>query len=283
MRSRVMNQARNYLGVLVGAAVLAFALDAFTVPNRIAAGGVSGLATITYHQFGWPVGMTMLAVNIPLFAAGARKLGLSFGVRSFVGAVASSVFVDLFAPFIPTLTRDPVLASIYGGVLTGLGVGITFRYGGSTGGTDIAARLLHQVTRIGIGRAFIVFDGVVIVWAAIAFNAELGLYAFLSLVIASKTIDFLQEGRPFAKGAIIISEACDDIVREVMVRLDRGATTFRGRGAFTGSDREALFVVVGRHQIHQLAEIVRRIDSRAFMVVTDVSDVLGEGFPRGDR
>ncbi len=278
-----MERIYHYLGILVGAAVLAFALAAFTVPNRIAAGGLSGLATITFHQFGWPVGLTMVALNIPLFAAGARRLGFSFGMRSFVGAMASSVLVDLFAPFVPPLTTDPVLASIYGGVLTGVGVGLTFRYGGSTGGTDIAARLLQHVTRMGLGRAFIVIDGAVILWAAVAFNPELAMYAFLSLVIASKTIDWVQEGRPFAKGAIIISDECEKIGREVLLDLDRGATTFRGRGAYTGSERDALLVVVGRHQIHRLTELVRRIDSGAFMVITDVTDVLGEGFGRGER
>lgn len=280
-RKAVKEAVVAYAGILVGSAVLAVALDAFTVPNRIAAGGVSGLATILYHQFGWPVGMVMLAVNIPLFAAGIKALGTSFGMRTVIGTIASSVFVDLFAPFLPVLTEDPVLASVYGGVLTGVGVGITFRFGGSTGGTDIAALLIHHFTRLGVGRSFILIDGLVILWAAAAFNAELAMYAFLSLVIASWTIDLIQEGRPFAKGALIISDEADAIAKEVLETLERGVTAFRGQGAYTGKERDALVVIVGRHQIHQLAQIVRSIDPRAFMVVADVSDVMGEGFERG--
>ena len=277
---KLWERVKAYAGILLGSAILAVALDAFTVPNRIAAGGVSGLATILYHEFGWPVGLVMLAVNVPLFLAGITVLGGAFGLRSFVGAVASSVFVDAFVPFVPVLTNDPVLASVYGGVLTGVGVGITFHFGGSTGGTDIAALLLHHMTRLGVGRSFIVFDGLVIAAAAAVFNPELAMYAFLSLVVASWTIDLIQEGRPFAKGALIISDKAEAIGREVLQTLERGATTFRGRGVYTGREREALLVIVARHQIHQLALIVRSIDPRAFMVVTDVSDVLGEGFER---
>lgn len=279
-RSDFMEQAKRYIGVLVGSAILAIALDAFTVPNRIAAGGVSGLATILYHQFGWPVGVTMLATNIPLFAFGTRVLGAQFGILSFVGAIASSLFVDLFAPFLPPLTTDPLLASIYGGVITGLGIGITFRYGGSTGGTDIAARLLHHVSRMGIGNAFIVLDGFVILAAAFAFNAELALYAFLSLVIASKTLDLMQGSGPYAKGAVIITEKAEAVGKAIMERLDRGVTMFQGQGVFSGKERPALFVVVHRPQIHELNTLVREIDDKAFMVITDVADVLGEGFER---
>ena len=268
----------DYTGLLVGSAILALALDWFTVPNRIAAGGVSGLATITHYIFGWPVGITMLAVNVPLFAASFGIVGRRFGFRSLVGAVVSSVLVDVFAPFTRPLTFDPLLASLYGGVLTGLGVGMTFYFGGSTGGTDLAARLLHHFTHIGLGRSFLIVDAAVIAWAAVAFNAELGMYALLSLFVASKTIDFLQEGTPLAKGAFIISDHADKIGQRVLTELDRGATTLRGRGLYTGKERDVLMVIVGRPQLRQLRLIVQSVDPKAFMVITDVADVLGEGF-----
>lgn len=279
---RIWRLIYDYTGLLVGSAILALALDWFTIPNRIAAGGVSGLATITHYVFGWPVGITMLAVNVPLFVLSFGIVGRRFGVRSLVGAVVSSILVDVFAPFTRPLTLDPLLASLYGGVLTGLGVGLTFYFGGSTGGTDLAARLLHHFTHIGLGRSFLVVDAAVIAWAALAFNAELGMYALLSLFVASKTIDFLQEGTPLAKGAFIISDHVDTIGKRVLTELDRGATVLRGRGLYTGKERDVLMVIVGRPQLRQLRLIVQEADPEAFMVITDVADVLGEGFePRG--
>lgn len=277
-RRRFGRAVYEYVGLLIGSAILALALDWFTVPNRIAAGGVSGLATITHYLFAWPVGITMLAVNVPLFIVSFRIVGKRFGVRSLVGAIVSSVLVDVFAPFTRPLTFDPLLASIYGGVLTGLGVGITFYFGGSTGGTDLAARLVHHFTHIGLGRSFLLVDAAVIAWAAVAFNAELGMYALLSLFVASKSIDFLQEGTSIAKAAFIISDHADTIGKRVLTELERGATTLSGRGVYTGREREVLMVIVGRPQLRLLRAIVHESDPRAFIVITDVADVLGEGF-----
>ena len=176
--SRARRLFLDYLGIVVGSAFVALALDWFLVPNRIAAGGVSGFATLMHYVFGWPVGMTMLAVNLPLFLISVKVLGVRFGVKTLVGTVSTSILVDTFAPLLSPLTSDPALASIYGGVLAGIGIGITFRYGGSTGGTDMAARLLNHFTSVSVGRSLLIFDGIVIVLAAIAFNAELALYAF---------------------------------------------------------------------------------------------------------
>ena len=278
MQGRFWRGVYEYGGLVAGSAILALALDWFTVPNRIAAGGVSGLATVTYHVFGWPVGVTMIAVNVPLFAASFHIVGRRFGIRSLVGALVSSALVDVFAPFTRPLTFDPLLASVYGGVLTGLGVGITFYFGGSTGGTDLAARLLHHYTHLGLGRSFLVVDALVIALAALAFTPELAMYALLSLFVASKSIDFIEEGRPLAKGAFIISDRVEEIARRVLTELERGATALRGRGMFTGKERDVLMVIVGRPQLRALRAIVQETDPRAFVVITDVADVLGEGF-----
>ena len=277
-----MSKARrlflDYAGIVVGSAIVALALDWFLVPNRIAAGGVSGLATLTHYIFGWPVGMTMLGVNLPLFLVSLKVLGVRFGVKTVVGTVATSVLVDTFAPLLNPLTRDPALASIYGGVLAGVGIGITFRFGGSTGGTDMAARLLNHYTTISVGRSLLIFDGIVIALAAVAFNVELALYAFLSVFVTSKAIDVIQEGSAYAKGAFIISDRAEEIGAAIMRELDRGATALKGTGLYTQEERDVLFVIVARHEIHQLRQIVHHLDTKAFMVITDVSDVLGEGF-----
>lgn len=270
--------AGEYLGILVGAAVTAVALDWFLVPNRIAAGGVSGLATITYHLFGWPVGITMLALNVPLFLAGLWAIGLRFGVKTLVGTVATSLFIDAFAPYLRPITQDPLLASIYGGLIAGLGLGITFRFGGSTGGTDMAARLIQRLSTLSVGSALLAVDGAVIFASAIAFDPEVALYALISVFITTKTIDLVQVGEAYAQAAFIISEKAEEIGSAILNDLERGATSLSGRGLYTGAKREVLFVIVGRHEIQALRKLVRAIDPGAFVAITDVSDVLGEGF-----
>ncbi|MFO7319850.1 MAG: YitT family protein [Limnochordia bacterium] len=275
---RAKRVAIDYIGVAAGSALVALALDWFLVPNKIAAGGVSGFATVLHYVFGWPVGVVMLAVDAPLFVLSIRYVGLRFGVKTIFGTVVTSVLVDVLAPFLSPLTRDPVLAAIYGGVLAGIGIGVTFRYGGSTGGTDMAARLLHRFTGISVGRSLLIFDGFVILLAGIVFNPELALYAFLSVFVTSKAIDVIQEGSSYAKGAFIISEKAGEIGDRILRELDRGVTALKGKGLYTQSDREVLFVIVSRQEIHALSKLVHSVDPRAFMVITDVSDVLGEGF-----
>lgn len=280
-RARWKREVVNYLGVLVGAAMVALALDLFLVPNRIAAGGASGLATVVHYVAGWSVGTVMLIVNIPLFLLSIRIIGFSFGVKTLVGTVGTAVFVDLLAPYVPVLTTDPALATIYGGVLAGVGIGITFRFGGSTGGTDMAARLISRYTTISVGRSLLIVDGTVIALAGIVFSPELAMYALLSVFLTSKTIDVIQEGPSYAKAAFIISERSNEIGTRILTELDRGATSLDGKGLYSGEDRDVLFVIVARHEIEQLRHLVGVIDPDAFVVIADVANVLGEGFRRG--
>lgn len=268
----------DYLVVLLGSLCIAFALNWFLVPNQVAAGGVSGLATVVYYLTGMPVGVTMLLVNVPLFLVSLKVLGPTFGVKTVVGAIATAVFVDMSAGWLSPLTSDPFLASIYGGILSGIGIGITFRVGGSTGGTDIAARLLNHFFRLGPGRMLMVADGFVIAFAGITFGAELALYAFISVYLTGRVIDFIQEGGVYAKAAFVVSTESDAIAQAVLHDMERGVTELKGQGMFTGADRPVLFIIVPRGEITHLRRIVARIDPNAFMVVTDVSEVLGEGF-----
>ncbi|HEY8417820.1 MAG TPA: YitT family protein [Limnochordales bacterium] len=269
-----------YIGITAGVTAVALGLNWFLVPHRLAAGGVSGLAVVVYHLFGIPVGATMLAINIPLFALAARVLGISTGARSIFGFVALSVVVDALAPHLEPLTQDPVLAAIYGGVLVGIGVGITYRFGGSTGGTALGARLIHHYLRIGTGRALLLADGFVILAAGIAFGPELALYALLSVFITIRVVDLLEEGTPHAKAAIIVSDVPERISQLVLHELNRGATALRGRGLYTGRDRDILLVIVSRDEVGRLKQLVRTTDPHAFVVISDVHEALGEGFRR---
>lgn len=268
----------DYLAILVGAVLTALALDLFLVPNRIAAGGVSGLATVSFYLFKFRVGLTMLVINVPLFLLSLRMLGGRFLARTLFGLVALSLATDLLT-FLRPLTHDPLLAALYGGVLSGLGVGITLKWGGSTGGTDLAAMLLHRWLKTSVGQALLCIDIIIIIIAGVVFkSAELALYAVVALFITSYGIDLVQEGMPYGKAAYIISGKEEEIAYAVLHQMGRGVTELHGRGVYTGTDRNVLFVIVARSEIAQLKELVRETDPRAFLVISDAHEVLGEGF-----
>ncbi len=268
----------EYIYILLGTIIIAFAFDLFLVPNQIAAGGVSGLATVLYHLFGVPVGIIMLLLNLPLFLAGVRNFGGTFGVRTIFGAVSLSIITDLLAIYVSPLTTDRLLASVYGGILCGIGTGIIFRNKGTTGGSDIGARLLSRYTRLTAGQALMVIDFFVIAIAGIIFGVEMSLYAFFTLYITGKVLDFIQEGASVGKAAFIISKKSDYIAETILSQMDRGATVFSAYGAYTGQKRDVVLSVVSRAEIARLKEIVHSIDENAFVIITDVHEVLGEGF-----
>lgn len=268
----------DYAAILLGAVLTALGLDLFLVPNRIAAGGVSGLATVIHYWTGAGVGFIMLLINLPLLWASLRMLGHEFVVRTLFGTIALSVATDVLA-FLPPLTLDPLLASFYGGILSGVGIGITLKWRGSTGGTDLAATLVHRYIKTSVGQALILIDFGIILLAGIAFrSAELALYALITLFLTSRTIDVVQEGMIYAKAAYIISDRTEEIARRVLDELGRGATILQGWGAYTGRERRVLLVIVARSEIAQLKEIALSQDPRAFVVISEAHEVLGEGF-----
>jgi len=266
-------------GVTLGALLTALGLDIFLIPAKIAAGGVSGMATILHYLIHVPVGLTMLALNIPLFIMGVYRLGLKFGFRSLYGTIILSFLVDTLAPFMPVPTQDLLLSSVFGGVLVGLGLGIVFKFRGTTGGTDLAALVLRTYTGANVGQLLFVVDGLVVIAAGFFFNSwELAMYALITIFITSWLIDLVQEGISYFKAFFIISSEPGRIAGAVLRELNRGATILQAQGAFSGKERNVLFVVVNRSEVTRLKDLVREIDSRAFMILTDVHEVLGEGF-----
>ncbi len=272
---------REYLFILIGVLLTALGLDMFLVPNKIAAGGVSGIATIVYYLAHIPVGVTMLAINIPLFLMGIRQLGMGFGIRSLFGTISLSLIIDLIARQVPIPTRDPLLASIYGGIIVGIGIGIVFRNKGTTGGTDLAAAIVNNYMKLSVGVVLFIIDASVIVGAGIVFkSAELALYALLTVFVTARVIDIVQEGFGYAKAALIISRKNDEVAQAILHKLDRGATALCGRGMYTGTERDVILSVVTRSEISTLKELVHTIDPQAFVILADVHEVLGEGFKR---
>ncbi len=272
---------REFFFIIAGVLFIAAGLDMFLVPNRIAAGGVSGIATIIYHVTRFPVGAATLAMNIPLFLMGIRQLGMGFGLRSLFGTVTLSLFIDTLAPVVPVPTGDPLLASIYGGIMVGAGLGIVFRNKGTTGGTDLAAAIINNYMRLQVGVILFMIDAAVIVAAGVAFRSvELALYALLTVFLTARVVDLVQEGFGYGKAALIISEKPDEVAEVILRRMDRGVTALRGKGMYTGSDRDVLLSVVTRAEISTLKELIHAIDPRAFVILTDVHEVLGEGFKK---
>ena len=273
------NWLRDYLGIVLGTVITAVALNMFLIPNKVAAGGISGLATVLHHTFGLPVGMTMLAFDIPMFLLSVKILGTRFGMNTLLGAGILAASIDLSAPFVPVLTHDLLLNSLYGGILAGVGMGIVFKFKGTTAGTDLAAAIIHKLTKISIGQALLGVDCFVIATAGIVFgSAELSLYGLISLFVTTQIIDLVQEGSSNAKAFFIMSHSPEQVSEAIMTELGRGVTFLAGRGAYTHADREVVFCVVSTREVSAVKDLVYRIDCQAFVIVTDAHEVLGEGF-----
>jgi uncharacterized membrane-anchored protein YitT (DUF2179 family) len=220
----------------------------------------------------------MLIINIPLFLLSIKEMGLAFGFRSLFGMVTLSLLVDLLAKVLPVPTHDILLASLYGGVVTGIGLGIAFRSKGTTGGTDLAAALIHRYTGLPIGMSLMSIDACVIVAAGIFFNAEAAMFAMITVFVTSRLIDLVQEGVGYAKAALIISNHNEIIAEVILNQMDRGVTALRGRGLYTKSDKDVLLSVVSQSEVSRLKEVVYSVDPNAFVIVANVHEVLGEGF-----
>lgn len=269
---------RDYIQIAFGSFIGSLGLTMFLVPNKVAAGGVSGLATVLHYLFGLPVGWTMLALNIPLFVAGVIFLGKGFGVKTLAGAFLFSVFTEVTKNF-PVLTHDLLLSTVYGGIILGAGLGIVFRARGSTGGSDLAAMLInHFIPIISIGQGILFVDFFVIALDGVAFNWELAMYSWIALFVSSKVVDLIQEGINYAKAVYIISDEAENISRKILNEMERGVTFLGAKGAYTGESKNVLLCVITRLELTRLKNIVHELDPKAFVIVHDVHEVLGEGF-----
>jgi uncharacterized membrane-anchored protein YitT (DUF2179 family) len=278
MRNQVRKNLIEYLGITIGSLIVALGLDIFQIPNKIAAGGLSGLATVAHYVFGFKVGLVMLALDIPLFLAGLKNIGWRFGIKTLYGFLTLALFIDSLASYVPIPTQNMLLASLYGGIVIGAGLGIVFYFGGSTGGTDTIALLIHKYFKVSIGKGLLIIDGFVIALAAYVFGLEQGLYSLISLFVAAKVIDLIQEGEGFAKLALIITPYHKEIADTILREMDRGVTYLTGKGAYSGEEKDVIMVVFSRNEVSRIKEIVASIDKKAFMVITTANEALGEGF-----
>lgn len=274
---------KNILMILLGSAIFAFGLNYFNIANTLVEGGFTGVTLLLAYMFGFNPAITNLLLNIPLFLIGWKVLGRNAFIYTIIGTTSLSLFLWVFQDFQLYLRDDLLLAALYAGVCAGVGLGIVFRYGGTTGGVDIIARLAFKYFGWSMGRTMFMFDLAVISLSLIYLDYQIAMYTIVAVFIGAKVIDFVQEGAYAAKAVIIVSDSAKDIAQKILKEMERGATLLQGKGGYTGQEKEVLYCVVSRNEIVRLKSLVGQIDPYAFVSVSDVHDVLGEGFTHDEH
>jgi len=275
---------KKYLMIIIGVTITAMGINIFYSPYQLVTGGVSGLAIIVEYAskttlgFGVPLWLTNLLVNIPLFIIGIKLKGKSFGGKSLFAAVFFSIAL-WYTSYIPAVKADLLIASVFGGVLVGVGIGLVLRASATTGGTDLLATIIkHYFKTLPISNIMLGIDSVIITIGLFIFGVEKAMYALISIFIISKVINSVLEGVNYSKAVHIISSKPEEVSRAVMKELNRGVTGLNGTGMYTGGDKKILFVVCSKNQIVALQKVVTSIDDKAFITITDVREVVGRGF-----
>ena len=277
----VMSQVVKYALITIGAAIGAVGFQLFMFPNAIVSGGLIGIAQIVNRLTGLPVGAFSIVLNVPLFIIAWKQFGLGFIISSFAGTVLYSVFIDAAAMTNIVATTDPMLASIIGGVIKGLGLGTIYYVGATTGGVDIVARILRRrFPYINFGTLILLMDAVIIAAYAWIFKIyESAMYSLICMFVMSRAVDLVLYGLDNSNICYIVSEHTDDIVSEITLgQLHRGVTLLHAEGAYSHEEKQVIMCVIKRPQIAAIRRMVRAIDPKAFMVVTDAKNVFGKGF-----
>jgi uncharacterized membrane-anchored protein YitT (DUF2179 family) len=282
---------RDYGFILLSSLIQAFSLRVFFVPANLASGGVSGLSQLINHFTGWPIGMMVFIGNIPLFALGWRFLGgRQFALRTAFAIVTYALFTDvivrtpLFAAsgaatqLIYELQGDIFLNSLYGAIVSGIGYGLVYRARGTSGGSDILARILNYYRSIPVTQSYLIVDTAVILGAGFVFGWKAALYAMIALYVSGLVAETTLEGGGTVRTAMIVTKRPEEVSNRVLEELERGVTVLEGTGAYTGVDRPVLYCVISRAEVASIKAIVHEVDPQAFMVIGAAHEALGEGF-----
>jgi uncharacterized membrane-anchored protein YitT (DUF2179 family) len=282
---------RDYGLILISSLIQAFSLRVFFVPANLASGGVSGISQLINHFTGWPIGLMVLLGNIPLFVLGWRFLGgRQFALRTAFAILTYSLFTDLllrsplFAPngaatgLINDLQGDIFLNSLYGAIFSGIGYGLVYRARGTSGGSDILARILNHYRSIPMTQSYLIVDAIVILGAGFVFGWKAALYAMIALYVSGLVAEATSEGGGTVRTAMIVTKEPERISNRVLDELERGVTVLEGTGAYTGTERPVLYCVISRAEVAMLKAIVQEADPQAFMVIGIAHEALGEGF-----
>ncbi len=275
----LVKSASNIVVLMVGALLVGISIGLVLLPVKITTGGFSGLATILYYLSDIPAEIGLILLNIPAFLITGKVLGIKYGIKSFIGMIFCSLGIRI-GEAIPSITSDLMLSALYGGVISGLGMALTYRAGGSTGGTDLVARLVHEKKQhINMGEILLVVDGIIITAMSFIFeNIEIGLYSMVAAFVMTKMIDLILEGADYAKGVFIITNKEKEIADYIHTTLRRTSTKINATGTYTNEEKSILMCVVNKKQIPRLKEKILEIDNSAFTIVTTVTEAIGKGF-----
>jgi uncharacterized membrane-anchored protein YitT (DUF2179 family) len=281
-REKVVELLKDILCFVAGSLIFAVSVKGFTAPNQIAPGGITGISTMVNHITGWPIGMFSLLLNIPIFIWAVIEIGYKLVGKTIIATVLVSVAIDTIGIVLPSYKGDPMLAAIIGGVLEGTGLSLVFMRGGTTGGSDLVARLLgRRIRHLSMGKLMLGIDLCVILVSAFVYKRiESALYAGIDIFVSTKLIDAILYGTDIGTGKVlfIMSEKNDEIAKDILTDMDRGVTVLKSRGAYSGREGEVLMCAVRRYEVVKVKDIVRFHDKDAFMIVGDAGEISGEGF-----
>lgn len=271
-----------YSAITMGSLILAAGFVFFITPYKIVPGGVYGIGIVLFHLTGIPVGVTGLALNIPLTIIGIKILGPRFGIKTVVGFVLASLFIDLLTLWWgaePLVKDDALLSSLFGGVLIGFGLGLIFRSRATSGGSDIIAMIAAKYTRMPVGQLLIIVDSIIVLIGLLAFGDwKIPLYSWIVIFVTGKVIDITIEGINYEKTLFIISDKHEEISEKIIDDMKRGGTIIEGKGMFNGAEKKIIFVNVNRRELHLLTDYINETDPKAFLTVINASEILGQGF-----
>ncbi len=279
---KILDFTKNFILIVLGAYLISLSINMFLLPHKMTTGGASGIATILYYLSNIPMGITILAINLPLFVIAIVKLGKKFVIKTIFSTVLLSVFLELFKhdQVIQTTQIDLLMSCIFGGIISGIGLSLTFKAGASSGGSDLLANIIYKLTKIQslskvlMGIEIVIISGVIICFKDI----NLGLYSIIALFISTKVIDVIFDGIYNTKVATIITKKGDQIVESILSELGRGATITNSIGAHSGEENTTITCVITRNQIASLKQIIRDNDNRAMMYITNANEAIGKGF-----
>jgi uncharacterized membrane-anchored protein YitT (DUF2179 family) len=264
--------------IIGGCCCMALSVDIFLDPNNVVPGGFTALAMFANRLWNWPVGVTLLVLNVPFLLIGVRALGVQFGPKTLFAAALSSLLIDLLRPYLPIVQGEPLLYTAYGGLLYGLGMALVFRANATTGGTEIPAKLLEHFRGVRMSASLLAMDVVVLLLAASFFGLAPALYALIAAWVMARVIDFVEAGFESGNTAFIITNCPQAVCAGIIGDLERGVTVLKAEGGFTGAERTLLFTAITRRQVPTLQELVRQVDPDAFVVISLGHEILGEGF-----
>ena len=274
IKNKSLRKIMEYLVLTLGSIIAAFALEQFLIPNTILDGGVTGISIIIYKVTNISLSLLVLAINIPFIYIGYRNLGKRFLFRTLYSMLVFSLFLSFFELFSP-LTEEMLLATVFGGAVLGVGVGLIIKSGGCNDGTESVAIVISKKTSLSVGQIVLVFNLIIYVLAGFIFGFDRAMYSLLTYIITFKVIDFVSEGLEQAKAAMIITDKGTNISEEIYKRLGRTTTKIRAKGLISG-EKEVMYCVLTRMEVFELRHIIEELDESAFVTITDVSDIIGD-------